>query len=138
MKWWQITGVALTVSALATISSCRSNLPCTCIQVYAPVCGDDGQLYGNSCEAECAGVSYIEGFCPSTELGRIISLNDLGCGFRVELGSGVVSIAELPAEFQQLGLEVWLTYSQTTRMELCAESQLAIPIVELISISLPD
>ena len=36
---------------------------CMCIEIYAPVCGDDGVAYDNSCFAECAGVSYTDGAC---------------------------------------------------------------------------
>lgn len=37
---------------------------CFCPEIYAPVCGADGNTYGNACEAECADVRVVhEGTC---------------------------------------------------------------------------
>ena len=37
---------------------------CVCPMVFDPVCGCNGLTYGNSCEAECAGIQeYTSGEC---------------------------------------------------------------------------
>ena len=36
---------------------------CICVKMWLPVCGVNNKTYGNSCEADCAGVKYTQGAC---------------------------------------------------------------------------
>jgi hypothetical protein len=36
---------------------------CVCVQLWMPVCGENGKTYSNSCFADCAGVKFTQGSC---------------------------------------------------------------------------
>ena len=36
---------------------------CTCVEMWMPVCGENGKTYSNTCFANCAGVKFTRGAC---------------------------------------------------------------------------
>jgi len=39
---------------------------CICVQLWMPVCGENGKTYSNACFANCARVKYTQGSCTKT------------------------------------------------------------------------
>ncbi len=59
------TGFPEEATLIETIQDCAAACEeeCVCPAVVEPVCGADGITYNNSCEADCAGVEWIDGEC---------------------------------------------------------------------------
>lgn len=124
-------------------SSCtKDEEECVCVEIYAPVCGDDGIVYSNNCFAECAGVSYTSGMCPIEIDAKILDLGSPsldGCGWVVQFEvNGVLKdhrADSLPSNFQQNDLDVKIEYIETIEESVCGLIEM-IPIIELVSIEI--
>ncbi len=137
------------IASVVILSQCTNkistNTPtgledCTCIQTFQPVCGEDGVEYDNSCLAECAGISYVEGTCPISTKAKVVDLGDPtidGCGWIISVDIDGVAVNfrpdNLPTAFQKDGLVVAIAYRETEDLSPCGRG-LQIPIIELISI----
>lgn len=114
---------------------------CVCIEIYEPVCGDDGNEYANSCYAECAGVNFIEGTCPITTAATVRDLGDPaldGCGWVIEFDvDGTLQNHrpdELAEEYEVADLEIQLTYKPTLDSSVCGLVDM-IPVIEIVQVS---
>lgn len=57
----EISQVKTEVKEAVTPAQAAKN--CICVKMWMPVCGKNNKTYGNSCEADCAGVKYTQGAC---------------------------------------------------------------------------
>ncbi len=124
---------------------CKSDddaVDCICIEIFAPVCGDDGKVYSNSCFAECAGVEYTAGYCPEARNGTVLDLGDPalgGCGWVIQfdIKDEVINFRPdtLPVDKQVNGLNVKVNYTLTLENSQCGMIE-QIQVIEINSIEI--
>jgi len=121
-------------------SQSTDEVDCMCMEIYQPVCGEDGKEYPNSCYAECAKVKYEEGPCSLQATGKVMYLGDPavdGCGWVIAaMKDGKIQnlrAKPLASDFQQRGLEVAITYKPTLEYSPCGRGN-QIPIIEIMKI----
>lgn len=134
---------AVLLSSLFLFSQCQSEDDpgdCICIEIFNPVCGDDGVLYSNDCHAECAGVNYTPGYCPEQRDGMVLFLGDPaldGCGWVIQLiidGNDIEYRPDTLADnFKVDMLPVNIQYKQILDVSVCGLEG-SIPIIEVIEI----
>lgn len=140
---------SLLVISVVILSQCTNkigtNTPtgledCTCMQIFKPVCGEGGVEYENSCLAECAGVTYVEGACPIMAKGKILFLGDPaidGCGWVISIDVDGIAVNvrpdNLPTAFQKDSLVVSVAYRETEDLSPCGRG-LQINVIEIVSI----
>ena len=124
----------LLCSLIVALSGCYVDKDCLCVEIYSPVCSDNNKTYSNACEAECAGVNYVNGECPVNGIGQIKFTNDTVCGYLVEiLGTSYKPDTLLP-QFRVDGMFVTLYFRRLNQYKNCFEPNGRFQLIQILEI----
>ncbi len=128
----------IVVGILLLFAACKADGPCdTCPETLAPVCGDDGIPYKNSCEAMCAGVGYQEGFCEEEADALILDFGAQGadvCGYLLLVGTKYYHPVELDSVWYGDSIPVHIHFKRSLHLFHCGISALPYSVLELLSV----
>ncbi|MEM6964681.1 MAG: Kazal-type serine protease inhibitor [Bacteroidota bacterium] len=137
----KIFSLAFLILSLNSGCKNKDQEECVCTEIYAPVCGSNGEVYSNSCYAACAGVTYTAGFCTLEANATIVNDGDIaldGCGWLIqfEVDGSIRSHQsdDLPNNFQQDNLQVSIKYKPTSEVFTCGLNATEIPKIKIETI----
>ncbi|MEM7548779.1 MAG: Kazal-type serine protease inhibitor domain-containing protein [Bacteroidota bacterium] len=136
---FKTSAVILTIFLMAF--SCNDegedSADCVCIEIFDPVCGSDGQVYSNSCFAECAGVEYVD--CKVSSDAIILNTGSIaadGCDWVIQIDGINHHPLELSNEFLTDSLEVEVIFfDRPDETFSCGMLPAILPVIEVFDIS---
>jgi hypothetical protein len=105
-----------------------------------PVCGVDGIPYTNPCEAQCAGVSYVYGFCEEEAEALILDLGDRaadGCDFMLLIGNDYYHPQGMDSVWRVHNTPVRVRFRRTLQLYHCGLAPLPYDVLDILSVEWP-
>ncbi|MBI1191946.1 MAG: hypothetical protein GC205_02045 [Bacteroidetes bacterium] len=130
----------LLISLSFLFGGCNADGPCdACPLNVDPVCGLDGVPYSNPCEARCAGVSYVYGFCEEEADALILDLGAVaadGCDFMLLIDNEYYHPQGMDSVWRVHNTPVRVQFRRTLQFFHCGFLPLPNPVLEVLSVEL--